>query len=143
MLAMAKKKGNFSYIETQEALEAISTTATKESIPYDLLRIFCGYGDASLARVADGRGNDAKDGKTILIKKLLAYRYPETNVFGDGLPQSGCRFIRKGAVLRGVCFTHVQEIIHILHPEGIAECANAPVGPVFAPMLHLFQRGKG
>lgn len=80
---MAKKKGNFSYIETQEALEAISTTATKESIPYDLLRIFCGYGDASLARVADGRGNDAKDGKTILIKKLLAYRYPETNVFGD------------------------------------------------------------
>ncbi len=80
---MAKKKGNFSYIETQEALEAISATATKESIPYDLLRIFCGYGDASLARVADGRGNDAKDGKTILIKKLLAYRYPETNVFGD------------------------------------------------------------
>ena len=68
---MAKKKGNFSYIETQEALEAISTTATKESIPYNLLRIFCGYGDASLARVADGRGNDAKDGKTILIKKLL------------------------------------------------------------------------
>ena len=80
---MAKKKGNFSYIETQEALEAISTTATKESIPYNLLRIFCGYGDASLARVADGRGNDAKDGKTILVKKLLAYRYSETNVFGD------------------------------------------------------------
>ena len=80
---MAKKKGNFSYIETQEALEAIATTATKWSIPYDLLRIFCGYGDASLARVADGRGNDAKDGKTILIKKLIAYRYSESNVFGD------------------------------------------------------------
>lgn len=80
---MAKKKGNFSYIEAREALEAISATATKESIPYDLLRVFCGYGDASLARVADGRGNDAKDGKTILIKKLLAYRCSETNVFGD------------------------------------------------------------
>lgn len=80
---MAKKKGNFSYIEAREALEAISATATKESIPYDLLRVFCGYGEASLARVADGRGNDAKDGKTILIKKLLAYRCSETNVFGD------------------------------------------------------------
>ena len=80
---MAKKRGNFSYIEAREALEAISATATKESIPYDLLRVFCGYGDASLARVADGRGNDAKDGKTILIKKLLAYRCSETNVFGD------------------------------------------------------------
>lgn len=80
---MAKKKGNFSYIEAREALEAISATATKESIPYDLLRVFCGYGEASLARVADGRGNDAKDGKTILVKKLLAYRCSETNVFGD------------------------------------------------------------
>ena len=59
---MAKKnKGTFSYIETQQALEAIATTATRESLPYELLRIFCGYSDAAIARVKDGRGNDAKD----------------------------------------------------------------------------------
>ena len=49
---MAKKnKGTFSYIETQQALEAIATTSTRESLPYDLLRIFCGYSDAAIARV--------------------------------------------------------------------------------------------
>lgn len=81
---MAKKnKGTFSYIETQQALEAIATTATRESLPYDLLRIFCGFSDAAIARVKDGRGNDAKDGKTILVKKLLAYRPTETTLLGD------------------------------------------------------------
>lgn len=81
---MAKKnKGTFSYIETQQALEAIATTATRESLPYELLRIFCGYGDAAIARVQDGRGNDAKDGKTVLIKKLFAYRPTETTLLGE------------------------------------------------------------
>ena len=81
---MAKKnKGTFSYIEVQQALEAIATTATRESLPYELLRIFCGYGDAAIARVKDGRGNDAKDGKTVLIKKLFAYRPTETTLLGE------------------------------------------------------------
>lgn len=81
---MAKKnKGTFSYIETQQALEAIATTATRESLPYELLRIFCGYSDAAIARVKDGRGNDAKDGKTTLIKKLFAYRPTETTLLGE------------------------------------------------------------
>lgn len=81
---MAKKnRGTFSYIEAREALEALATTATKESFAYDLLRIFCGYGDATIARVQDGRGNDAKDGKTILIKKLLAYRPTEYTLLGE------------------------------------------------------------
>ena len=81
---MAKKnKGTFSYIETQQALETIATTATCESLPYDLLKIFCGYSDTAIARVQDGRGNDAKDGKTILIKKLFAYRPTETTLLGE------------------------------------------------------------
>ena len=81
---MAKKnKGTFSYIETQQALETISTTATCESLPYDLLKIFCGYSDTAIARVQDGRGNDAKDGKTVLIKKLFAYRPTETTLLGE------------------------------------------------------------
>ena len=81
---MAKKnKGTFSYIETQQALEAIATTSTRESLPYDLLRIFCGYSDAAIARVQDGRGNEAKDGKTILVKKLFAYRPTETTLLGE------------------------------------------------------------
>ena len=81
---MAKKnKGTFSYIETQQVLEAIATTATRESLPYELLRIFCDYSDAAIARVKDGRGNDAKDGKTVLIKKLFAYRPTETTLLGE------------------------------------------------------------
>ena len=81
---MAKKnKGTFSYIETQQALEAIATTATRESLPYELLRIFCDYSDAAIARVKDGRGNDAKDGKTVLIKKLFAYRPTEATLLGE------------------------------------------------------------
>ena len=81
---MAKKnKGTFSYIEAREALEALASTATKESFAYDLLRIFCGYSDAVIARIKDGRGNEAKDGKTVLIKKLLAYRPTEYTLMGE------------------------------------------------------------
>ena len=81
---MAKKnKGTFSYIEAQQALENIAEKCTKENIVYELLRIFCGYGNASIQRIIDGRGNDAKDGRTILIKKLIAYRATDNGLFGD------------------------------------------------------------
>lgn len=81
---MAKKnKGTFSYIETQQALEHITEKCTKENLVYELLRIFCGYGDASIQRIIDGRGNDAKDGRTILIKKLIAYRATDNRLLGD------------------------------------------------------------
>ncbi len=81
---MAKKnKGTFSYLEAQQALENIAEKCTKENIVYELLRIFCGYGDASIQRIIDGRGNDAKDGRTILIKKLIAYRATDNGLFGD------------------------------------------------------------
>ncbi len=81
---MAKKnKGTFSYLEAQQALENIAERCTKDNIVYELLRIFCGYGDASIQRIIDGRGNDAKDGRTILIKKLIAYRATDNGLFGD------------------------------------------------------------
>lgn len=84
---MAKKnKGTFSYLEAQEALESIQNTMTKESIGLGLLRVFCGYGDATINRIIDGKGNDAKDGKTILIKKLLAYRSIESSICDDENP---------------------------------------------------------
>ena len=84
---MAKKnKGTFSYLEAQDALESIQNTMTKESIGLDLLRVFCGYGDATINRIIDGKGNDAKDGKTILIKKLLAYRSVESSICDDDSP---------------------------------------------------------
>ncbi|MCR5038399.1 MAG: N-6 DNA methylase [Bacteroidales bacterium] len=69
---MAKKQ-NFSHITAQEALEAISDQLNADSLPYELLRIFCGYGDASLQRVRDGRDNKSRDPKTILIKDKFVY----------------------------------------------------------------------
>lgn len=81
---MAKKnKGTFSYLEAQQALENIAERCTKDNVVYELLRIFCGYGDASIQRIIDGRGNDARDGRTILVKKLIAYRATENGLFGD------------------------------------------------------------
>ncbi len=81
---MAKKnRGTFSYIETQESLEKLANNVCKTNLAYELLRIFCGYGDASIQRIIDGRGNDAKDGKTVLIKKLIAYRAVEDGLSGD------------------------------------------------------------
>lgn len=80
---MAKNKGTFSYIETQEELEKLSGSVKKENLVYELLRIFCKYGNASIQRIIDGKGNDSKDGKTILVKKLIAYRATEDGLFGD------------------------------------------------------------
>ncbi len=70
---MAKKQ-NFSHIAAQEALEAIVSKMDSDNIPFELLRIFCGYGDASLQRVRDGRDNKSRDPQTILIKDKLVYR---------------------------------------------------------------------
>lgn len=70
---MAKKQ-NFSHIAAQEALESVTSTLTAENLPYQLLNIFCGYGDASLQRVRDGRDNKSRDPHTILVKDKFVYR---------------------------------------------------------------------
>ena len=72
---MAKKTKSFSHIEAQDALERLNETRpTGEELVYDLLRIFCGYGDGNIRRIRDGVGNKAKDGRTVLIPNLIAYR---------------------------------------------------------------------
>ena len=80
---MAKKKSSFSHIEAQQKLEQLRTS--RETFGYDLLRIFCGYGEASIARIVDGRGNDARDGRTMLQKKLLAYCPQDCGGLFEGL----------------------------------------------------------
>lgn len=57
------------------ALEQIGNQGTSASeFIYDLLRIFAGYGDGQVRRTKDGHGNLAKDGMTVLVKNLVAYR---------------------------------------------------------------------
>ena len=70
---MAKKQ-NFSHIKAQEALEQAGSTLNAENLPYVLLSTFCGYGDASLDRVRDGRDNKSRDPGTILVKDKFVYR---------------------------------------------------------------------
>ena len=70
---MAKKQ-DFSHIAAQEALEDIASKLNAENLPYELLRIFCGYGDASLQRVRDGRDNKSRTPQTILVKDKFVYR---------------------------------------------------------------------
>ena len=72
---MAKKTKSFSHIEAQDALEHLNETKpTGEELAYDLLRIFCGYGDGNIRRIREGVGNKAKDGRTVLIPTLISYR---------------------------------------------------------------------
>ena len=72
---MAKKTKSFSHIEAQDALEHLNEAKpTGEELVYDLLRIFCGYGDGNIRRIRDGVGNKIKDGRTVLIPNLIAYR---------------------------------------------------------------------
>ena len=72
---MAKKTKSFSHIEAQDALERLNEAKpTGEELVYDLLRIFCGYGDGNIRRIHDGVGNKIKDGRTVLIPNLIAYR---------------------------------------------------------------------
>lgn len=68
------KKSTFSHVQAQQALEAVANTLNAENLPYELLRIFCDYGEASLQRIRDGRDNKARDEETILVKDKLVYR---------------------------------------------------------------------
>lgn len=75
---MAKKQKTFSHVQATEALEQLAKRGTTSSeFIYDLLRIFASYGDGQIRRTKEGAGNAAKDGKTILIKNLVAYRPSE------------------------------------------------------------------
>lgn len=72
---MAKRTKSFSHIEAQDALEKLNESKPSgEELIYSLLRIFCGYGDGNIKRIRDGVGNKAKDGRTVLIPNLIAYR---------------------------------------------------------------------
>ncbi len=77
--AMAKKTKSFSHVQATEALERLGQNGTSASeFIYDLLRIFAGFGDGQVRRVKEGPGNSAKDGKTVLVKNLVAYRVVPT-----------------------------------------------------------------
>ena len=81
---MAKKSKSFSQVQATDALEQLGLNGTSASeFIYDLLRIFSGYGDGQIRRVKEGPGNLAKDGKTVLIKNLVAYRQAPVNTLDD------------------------------------------------------------
>ncbi|MBD5353435.1 MAG: class I SAM-dependent DNA methyltransferase [Bacteroides sp.] len=72
---MAKKTKSYSLVQATDALEQLGQRGTSASeFIYDLLRIFAGYGDGQIRRTKDGPGNLAKDGETVLVKNLVAYR---------------------------------------------------------------------
>lgn len=72
---MAKKQQSFSYVSATEALEMLGQNGTSASeFIYELLRIFANWGDGQVRRTKEGPGNCARDGITILVKKLVAYR---------------------------------------------------------------------
>lgn len=77
---MAKKAKSYSQVQATDALEQLAQQGTSaQEFVYDLLRIFAGYGDGQVRRTKDGPGNLAKDGETILIKNLVAYRPAAVN----------------------------------------------------------------
>lgn len=81
---MAKKTKSYSQVQATDALEQLGQRGTSASeFIYDLLRIFAGYGDGQIRRTKDGPGNLAKDGETVLIKNLVAYREAVVNTL-DG-----------------------------------------------------------
>lgn len=81
---MAKKTKSFSHIEAQDALERLNEKQPDgNELVYDLLRIFCGYGDGNIRRIRDGVGNKAKDGRTVLVPNIIAYRPKGTVDFHD------------------------------------------------------------
>lgn len=82
---MAKKTKSYSQVQATDALEQLGQRGTSASeFVYDLLRIFAGYGDGQVRRTKDGPGNLAKDGETVLIKNLVAYREAGVNTLaGD------------------------------------------------------------
>lgn len=77
---MAKKAKTYSQVEATDALEQLGQRGTSaEEFIYELLRIFAGYGDGQIRRTKEGPGNAAKDGETILVKNLVAYRQTDMN----------------------------------------------------------------
>ena len=77
---MAKKTKSYSQVQATDALEQLAQQGTSaQEFVYDLLRIFAGYGDGQIRRTKEGPGNLAKDGETILIKNLVAYRPAAVN----------------------------------------------------------------
>ncbi len=81
---MAKKTKSYSQVEATDALEQLGQRGTSApEFIYDLLRIFAGYGDGQIRRIKEGPGNLAKDGETVLIKNLVAYRQAPVNTL-DG-----------------------------------------------------------
>lgn len=72
---MAKRQKSFSHVQATEALERLAQRGTSaQEFVYDLLRIFANWGDGQVRRTKDGAGNSAKDGRTVLVKNLIAYR---------------------------------------------------------------------
>lgn len=81
---MAKRAKSYSHVAATEALEQLGQTGTSASeLVYKLLHIFAGFGEGRIKRLKEGRGNPAKDGKTILVKSLIAYRPSGTEVLED------------------------------------------------------------
>lgn len=81
---MAKKTKSYSQVQATDALEQLGQRGTSANeFVYDLLRIFAGYGDGQVRRTKEGPGNLAKDGETVLIKNLIAYRPVTVNVIND------------------------------------------------------------
>ncbi len=81
---MAKKTKSYSQVQATDVLEQLGQRGTSASeFIYDLLRIFAGYGDGQIRRTKDGPGNLAKDGETVLIKNLVAYRAAVSTLDGD------------------------------------------------------------
>ena len=82
---MAKKQQSFSHVQATEALDKLGQQGTSANeFVYDLLRIFANWGDGQVRRTKDGTGNSAKDGKTVLVKNLVAYREaPAGSVDGE------------------------------------------------------------
>lgn len=72
---MAKKTKTYSQVQATDELEQLAQRGTSApEFIYELLRIFAGYGDGQVRRTKEGPGNLAKDGETVLIKSLVAYR---------------------------------------------------------------------
>lgn len=81
---MAKKTKSYSQVQATDALEQLGQRGTSANeFVYDLLRIFARYGDGQVRRTKEGPGNLAKDGETVLIKNLIAYRPVTVNVIND------------------------------------------------------------
>lgn len=93
-----KKNEIFSHIEAQDALEKLNKLhPSGEELVYHLLSIFCGYGEGNIRRIREGVGNKAKDGHTILIPNLIAYRPKGLLDFHDEIKemQSDARIVRQ------------------------------------------------